>query len=85
MTPDTIEVGQRYYRPSVPQDVFLGVGKRVMWEGTYGNKDSNFHFKHLVLIESDDADQIGLIAQEGDDACDGFWDALIIDTRSNNH
>ena len=81
MTPQDIQVGNRYRNNTFPSDVWLGIGKRVMWEGNYGNTDSNFHFKHLVLIDSDYINQIGLIAQEGDDATAEFWDNFeLIDT-----
>lgn len=63
-----IIVGKRYTNDATPSSIYLGVGMRKLWTSR------TFTKKHLVIIESDWKQDIGLLAQEGDNAVDGFWD-----------
>lgn len=77
MTPKDIIVGA-LYKNIVNKDIYLGIGHRVMWLGTYGNNDSQFHAKHLVIVQSNVLHQIGLIIKEGDDVQPGLWENEIV-------
>lgn len=79
MKPKDIKVGQRYYNLS-QSGVWLGVGKRVMWENKFHNEESDFKNKHLVFIEGD-SNFIGQIVQNPKDCYDGFWDGFVEETR----
>jgi len=60
-TPNEIEVGQKYTWGDEAGYVYLGVGKRKLFTS------NEYHYKHLVCVES------GLIMQEGDDAREDVW------------
>ena len=79
MEPKDIIVGRKYKNLSVnfTEDIYLGIGKRKMWTGSLNNT-GEMDEKHLVIIDSNDSTQIGLIVKEGEDCVDGFWDNFIL-------
>jgi hypothetical protein len=72
MTKDDIKVGQ-LYRNHSNSFLYLGVGKRVMWQGTYTNSDSNFTDKNLINVDFG-SPYLGLVTQSPDDCYEGFWE-----------
>ena len=78
MKPKDIKVGALYKNTSLglSDNLYLGVGKRVMWEGTNTNKESNFTDKHLVIVNSND-DTIGQMIQDPENCFRGVWESFI--------
>lgn len=68
-----IVVGRYYVNRNFPSQLYLGIGKRVMWEGTAGNSESNFTNKGLVIVRSDE-NYIGQLVQNPEDCHSGVWD-----------
>jgi len=77
MTPNDIQVGKIYVN-SIKNQKYLGIGLRKMWEGTFGNKDSNFEEKRLVIIEGN-PEYIGLIVQSPENCSEEYWDDFRLD------
>jgi hypothetical protein len=73
MKPENIIVGQYYYHPHYPGQLYLGIGKRVMWEGTEMNSESNFTNKQLIIVSSK-WDNVGQIVQNPEDCSDDVWE-----------
>ena len=74
MTKQDIKVGA-YYTNYGNSQLYLGVGKRIMWQATYSNEDSNFIEKDLIILSFDSYH--GQKVQSGDDSVDGFWDDFV--------
>lgn len=75
MNPSDIVVGQFYKNNSsklYKEHLYLGVGKRIMWEGTETRKESNFKNKELVILAP--IEYRGMIVQSPEDCEEGFWD-----------
>jgi hypothetical protein len=75
MIPSQIQVGA-LYRLQGSKLLLLGVGKRVMWEGTQENHESNFTDKHLVIIHPDGLNNIGQMLQDPEDCHPEFWKSV---------
>ena len=77
MKPEDIKVGKKYQklRGLGLSYIYLGVGKRVMWEGKFTAQDANFTDKHLVVISP--GDQFGMIVQDPIDCIDGHWEGIV--------
>ena len=72
-----IKIGRMYGHKEYPGSVWIGSGKRVMWEGSQMNSLSNFINKCLVLIIDGDGhskEYIGQQVQSPEDCWDGYWD-----------
>lgn len=67
MNTNDIVVGKKYHN-QLTNNIYLGIGMRKLYT------ENEFVHKHLVTIESDDPDAIGLMVQEGDNAQPEFWD-----------
>lgn len=74
MTPDQIQVGKYYRNSRDESSLYLGAGKRVMWEGNFTNSESNFTNKQLVIVGPLDNDMLGQVVQNPEDCFKGFWD-----------
>jgi len=74
-----IKVGAVYTNLGMSGSRYLGIGKRVMWEGTLGNNDSNFTNKKLICL---DEGYEGQIVQSGNDVLDGFWDDFVLVSKT---
>lgn len=72
MTKDDIKVGQ-LYRNYDNSFLYLGVGKRVMWQRKYKNSECNFTDKNLIRFDLG-SDYLGQVVQSPDDCYEGFWD-----------
>lgn len=77
MTKDQIIVGQKYKHIS-SNYIYLGVGKRVMGEGSFSNHESNFTHKNLIIIDGLDNLNLflGQIVQDPVDCREGMWDGF---------
>lgn len=73
MEPKDIIVGRKYKHGNNKRDIYLGIGKRTMWTESMDNT-GQMDEKHLIIIDSADKNQIGLIVKEGDDCIEGYWD-----------
>lgn len=78
MKPEDIVVGKKYRHtaPGMFGSVFLGCGDRVMWEGTYTNRDSRFTNKRLVIVEDNDPGYVGQLVKLPEDAMPGWWNGF---------
>lgn len=76
MRKEDIQVGARYTNLFSPNYIYLGIGKRVMWKGTFNNDDSEFTDKNLIVI-CGTTTQLGQIVQNPEDCEDGFWDSFV--------
>ena len=85
MKPEDIKVGSIYCHvsPACKGCRYLGVGKRVMWEGAIEHRDNpNFTNKQLAIIETT-ADDLGMLIQQPPDCHDGYWDGFFEELRPN--
>lgn len=82
MKPNEIQPGKIYKKKDWDDfRYFLGVGKRIMWEGNFKTKDSNFSKKYLVCL---DYEYEGLICQSPKDCYEGYWEAIELATEFEN-
>lgn len=70
MKTSDIIVGAKYTNFYTPGVVWFGVGMRKLWTGKDHDKPIEWIEKHLIDLES------GYMAQEGENACEGFWEAF---------
>lgn len=73
MKTEDIVVGSYYVNQNFSGQLYLGIGKRVMWEGTSENSESNFTNKGLVIIRGDE-NYIGQLVQNPEDCHSDVWD-----------
>lgn len=71
MKEEDIVVGKRYKHPSLGKfTTCLGIGVRRLYT------INEFVTKDLVIIDSDDFNDVGLVIQKGEDSIPGFWDGF---------
>ena len=71
MTISDIIIGKRYVHSHCgPGCVWLGIGLRKLY-----TEDTALS-KHLVCIVNTDADKVGWMVQEGENAAPGWWDGF---------
>lgn len=68
MKPEEIVVGQRYTHPYYFGNVWLGCGTRKLFT------ENEYVERHLVLITSSAANQIGRVFQPPENAMEGAWE-----------
>lgn len=69
MKPEDIIVGEKYL---FEDQICLGVGMRRIF-----SCPREFESKHLVIIESENPESVGLMIQEGENADEGTWENII--------
>lgn len=74
MKPSDIKVGQKY-KHKLTDAIYIGAGKRVMWQGTFENSVCQFTNKCLVDIGIY-SEYAGQIVQDPEDCFEGFWDNI---------
>lgn len=79
MKPEDIIVGKRYVHAETIGDVWLGVGRRKL----FTDNEIIPETKTLVLIESNDPQYIGRMAQQGEDVREGWWEMIQEESENN--
>lgn len=81
MTKEDIKVGAYYINTkNLSEFVYFGVGKRVMYQGTFTSNNSEFIEKDLIILNSDNHQ--GQKVQSPEDSIGGFWDSFEEISRS---
>lgn len=72
MTKNDIIVGAIYTNEINPGYIYLGIGRRIMWQGSIERDNSNFEDKNLVVISP--SKYAGMIVQDPENAICGLWE-----------